>query len=669
MKRDANPTPRPSARRWVLLALLGTAALMVLAGCVQLGPRPDVRLKTPTLEMNGFTQATAQVIGSGDWELEVVPDNIAADGSIAVSPSQGNGDSTVTVTVDPTRMPRVDVGFRLKLTAKWRGPDIVVMSQYFTFSFPEVTGQAVGGPASSALGVAESAPDTLSTAAFEPSTDEALASAPVTTLMVGLGSEGLVLGQDGVVGAPLAAAKLAVASTLGNLGLAASTDSFDAARLTLVDVPTADAVRVAEALRATPGVRYVEFPRRLYPASTDPLRSQQWNLDLLGVEPMWGDAGGAGVTIAILDQGFLPSHPDLRDNVAGTYDAVRGGSDITVTRAACETHGTHVAGIAAAVANNGLGVAGVAPYARLLLVNLGDDATSDCTMSTTALVKALDYVANGGESLADVINMSLGGSGDLGNAVHDAIKAAAGLGISLVAAAGNDKYSCPDNFTTKPVSYPAAYPEVLAVAATGPDEQRACYSHMGSEMFIAAPGGTPAEMILSTIAIFDAQGRLAGPDYGTMSGTSMASPAVAGVIAMLRSADPGASAAQIADAIATTAVDKGTTGRDPEYGWGFINPAAAYNALIGTPPPPPAPVLDLMLRVPGYPDALLDADRKFTLIDALPGPLKIEVGSDDNGNGVLGESGEWYGEQTITVALGTSEPPLNLVNVVVTQVP
>jgi len=641
----------------------------MLAGCVQLGPRPDVRLVTPTLEMNGFTQATVQVIGTGDWELEVVPDDEALKGAIVASPSQGNGDASVTIIVDPTYMPRLDVGFRLKLTAHWRGPDIVVMSQSFTFSFPEVTGQAVGGPVISALGGAGSAPDALSTAAFEPSSDEALASAPITRLIVGLGQDGLVLHQDGVSGSPLAAAKLAVASTLGNLGLAVSTDSFDAANLTLVDVPTADAVRVAEALRATPGVRYVEFPRLLYPASNDPLRSQQWNLDLLGVEPMWGDAGGAGVTIAILDQGFLPSHPDLRDNVVGTYDAVTHGSNITVTKAACETHGTHVAGIAAAVANNGVGVAGVAPYAKLLLINLADQAApSGCPMTTDALVDALNYITNGGNPRAQVVNMSLGGSGDLGNGLHAAVRAAAGLGISLVAAAGNDKYSCP-SFTTNPIYYPAAYPEVLAVAATGPDEQRACYSHLGSEMFIAAPGGTPAETILSTIATFDLQGRLAGPDYGRMAGTSMASPAVAGVIAMLRSAAPGASAAQIADAISTTAVDKGDTGRDPEYGWGFINPAAAYNALIGTPPPPPAPVLDLMLRVPGYPDALLDADRKFTLIDALPGPLKIEVGSDDNGNGELGDSGEWYGTQTITVTLGTFEQPTNAVEIVVTQVP
>jgi len=226
--------------------------------------------------MNGFTRADVWVVASGDWTLEVVPDDITLEGAITASPSSGNGDGTATVMLDPSRMPRLDVGFRLKLTAKWRGPDIVRVSPPFTFSFPDVTGQAVGGPTPATLGAAIPASGA----------DEALASAPITTLTVGLVSDGLVLGQDGVVGAPLAAAKLAVASTLGNLGLAVSTDSFDAARLTLVDVPTADAVRVAEVLRATPGVRYVEFPRLLYPASNDPLRSQQWNLDLLGVEPM-----------------------------------------------------------------------------------------------------------------------------------------------------------------------------------------------------------------------------------------------------------------------------------------------------------------------------------------------------------------------------------------------
>ncbi len=667
MKRDANPTPRQAAHSRVALALLGAAVLVVLAGCFNQGPAPEVRLETPTLEMNGFTRANVTVVASDNWTLEVMPEDTTLSGAITTSITSGSGDASVTVIVDPTQLPRLDVRFKLRLVVPWDGTQIVRLSPFFTFSYPDPTGRAVGGPAPTALGTAGVVPTTLSTAAFEPAADEALASAPITTLIVGLGPQGLVLGQDGMPGAALTSAKLEVASTLANLGLATATDSFDAARLTLVDVPTADAVHVAEVLRATPGVRYVEFPRLLFPASNDPLRAQQWNLDLLGVEPMWGVAGGAGVTIAILDQGFLPSHPDLSANVVGTYDAVTGGSNITVSEQACGFHGTHVAGIAAAVTNNGVGVAGVAPYARLLLVNLADqNALSGCPMSTDAVIRAVKYVSNEGNPRAQIINMSFGNGGELGNGTHDALKAAANLGISLVAAAGNDTYACP-GFTTKPIAYPAAYPEVLAVAATGPDEQRACYSQRGSEMFIAAPGGTlvEADMILSTIATFDP----VSPNYGRQSGTSMAAPAVAGVIAMLRSAAPGATAAQVANAIATTAVDKGAPGRDPEYGYGFIDAAAAYNALIGTPPPDPEPVLDLLLRVPGYPDALLDADRMFTLIDAPSGPLTVEVGSDDNGNGILGESGEWYGQETITVTFGAFAPDANVVEVTVTQVP
>ncbi len=676
MKRDANPTTGVTARRTRpssvlprrgrrLPALLGIIALALLAGCFQSGPPPEVTLAAPNRVMHGFTQAQVQVTAPGAWTLEVLPTDTTLSGGVTTSPSGGNGAGTATVIVNAAAMPRVPVTFRLRLTATAAGKQIVRTSEEFTFSYPDVNGVVEGGP--NALGVLGGLGVSSREAPITPAStpDPRLQALETTTLIVGLEPTGVVLGIEGVSGARLDSAKLEVASALTSLGLATTSDPFDEANLTLVTVPTGSAEAAAAALRATPGVRYVDFPRLLEPASNDPLRSQQWNLDQLGVEPLWGVAGGGGVTIAVLDLGFMPHHPDLFANVLGTYDAVLGGP-IQAPVAACATHGTHVAGIAAAVTNNGEGVAGVAPYAKLLLVNLGDARLADCAMNTSTLINAIQYVTNNGAPRAEVINMSLGGASDFGSGVRDALAAAADLGISLVAAAGNtvDNGKCPP--APRPVNYPAAYPTVLAVAATDPDGTHSCYSNVGPQLFIAAPGGSLTEGVLSTVVTFPG----AIPDYGPETGTSMAAPAVAGVIAMLRSAMPTASAAQVAAAIQDSASDRGAVGRDSQYGYGFINPAGAYDALIGSPPPPPVPVTDLILRVPGYPDALLDADGIFTLLYAAPGPLTIEVGSDDNGNGILGEPGEWYGAQTIDVGFGVFAPdPGNVVNIVVALVP
>lgn len=668
MKRDGNPEPAAATARRPRFALIVLAASLALASCQQPAPPAVVRLDTPTLDLDGFTQARVQVTAPGSWTLEA----ITAPGlgfAVTTSPSSGSGPRQVTVAVDPTAMPRLeDSTFRLRLTAVDGGKELVRTSGDFTFSYPEVTGRVTGGPGPTAIGLGLTADEPLSTAASTPSSDPELASAPTTTLIVGLEPTGLVVSEAGAEVGGMAAAELRVSSTLMRLGLAVAADPFAAASLTLVTVPTDRAEAAAEALRATPGVRYVDFPRLLHPASSDPYRGLQWNLDALGVEPLWGVAGGDGVTIAILDQGFLPDHPDLAANVVGTYRASLGGGPMQAPVPVCGSHGTHVAGIAAAVTNNNVGIAGVAPYAKLLLVDLGTPQSTDCPMTSAALIKALEYVVGDGAPRAQVINMSLGADGDLGPGVRSAVRAAADAGIVLIASAGNDVAPCPAA-TTKAIAFPAAYPEVLAVAATTPAGDRACYSQSGPQMFVAAPGGALSptqDEVLSAVVTFPG----AAPDYGYMAGTSMASPAVAGVVAMLLSADPTATPARLRDAIATTATDLGAPGHDPEYGYGLIDAAGAYDALLGQPPTPPTPIEGLILRVPGYPDSALDPDGLFTLLNAAPGPLTVEAGTDDNGNGILGEPGEWYGRATVVVSFGAFGPnPGNHLTISVAQVP
>lgn len=670
----------PVAQRVRARLTLG-ALLLALVGCFDTAPQV-VELAVPVLEMNGFTRSSVTVTAPGAWTMDVLPVDPTVRGAITLSRSGGTDSMSVDVNVDATAMPRIDQAFQLRLVAKVRGGEVVRTSDTVTFSYPDVVGtvavvpEGAAGPLGVGYAAARGGTDARGRVAAlgGANADDLDApldpTAPTTTLIVGLEPRGVVLSQDGRVAGSPASPALAVATALADMGFGgAGTDAFEGANLTLVEVPTRAAAAAAAALRATPGVSYVEFPRPLYPASNDPYRHEQWNLDELAVEPLWYSASGAGTTIAVIDSGFFPAHPDLFANVVGTYDAVTGGSSVTFTN--CGAHGTHVAGIAAAVANNGEGVAGVAPHAKLLLVNVGNAAQANCAMNTAWLIKALEYVTNGGDPRAQVVNMSLGDASgaDLGSGVRAAIQATAAAGVSLVAAAGNTASgACPSGFTTQPIMYPARYPQVLAVAATRPGMTRACYSHAGPEMFVAAPGGAgpgaPGDVdqqVLSTVA---------GDGYGVMAGTSMASPAVAAVIAMLRGAVPSASASQVADAIADTALDLGDPGRDSWYGYGFVDAQGAYTQLVGEPPEPPEPVTGLLLRVPGYPDALLDADLAFTLLEAAPGPLVVEVGSDDNGNGTLGEPGEWYGTATLTVRFGLTGPdPANRVTVTVARVP
>lgn len=663
MKRSADHSTAPvagaDAGSRLAARLVVGVLLLALVGCFDTTPQ-RVELAVPVAEMNGFTRSSVAVTAPGTWALDVIPTDVTVQGAISLSRATGRGPMNVDVNVDPAAMPRLDQTFRLRLTAQVRGGQVVRTSDAITFSYPDVAGAVVVAPEGARAMEGWSAEPDWPIDASE----------PTTTLIVGLEPHGVLLGPDGRVTASRRTPESAVADTLAGIGIGrVHLDRFEAANLTLVAVPTGAAEAAAAALRATPGVSYVEFPRPLYPASNDPYRSDQWNLDELAVEPLWYSASGAGATVAIIDSGFFPAHPDLYPNIVGTHDAVTGGSSVTFTN--CGTHGTHVAGIAAAVANNGEGVAGVAPHAKLLLINVGNAAQSSCAMSTAWLIRALDYVTNGGNPRAQVVNMSLGdpSGADLGSGVRAAIQATAAAGVSLVAAAGNTANgACPAGHTTQPIMYPARYPQVMAIGATKPGMTRACYSHVGPEMFVAAPGGagpgTPATAVNQVLSAVGADG------YGLMAGTSMASPAVAGVIALLRGAMPGASASQVKDAIATTAIDLGWEGRDSWYGHGFVNAQGAFTKLAGEPPEPPEPETGLLLRVPGYPDTLLDADLAFTLLGAAPGPLAVEVGSDDNGNGILGEPGEWYGTAMLTVRFGLTAPDAdNRVTVLVARVP
>ncbi|HEY0532667.1 MAG TPA: S8 family serine peptidase, partial [Actinoplanes sp.] len=321
--------------------------------------------------------------------------------------------------------------------------------------------------------------------------------------------------------------------------------------------PAAAAILIKQAQEAKNalGVQ-IDHPIHAFeaPAGTDPLRSRQWDLAQIDGTGAWNRSTGAGAVVAVVDTGVDASHPDLAGQVLTGYDEIAqadgGNTDPN-------GHGTHVAGTIAALTGNGIGVSSIAPDVKILPVRVlradGGGYTSD---AANGIVYAADHGA-------DVINMSLGADEDDAT-VDSAIAYARSRGVVVVAAAGNERQK------GNPTSYPAADPGVIAVAATDSGDVVASYSNSGGYVDVSAPGSS----IVSTYPI-----ALNGTGYAAMSGTSMASPHVAAVAALLRSADPSLTPDQVESALESSATDLGPAGRDDDYGYGRIDAAAALAAI------------------------------------------------------------------------------------------
>jgi subtilisin family serine protease len=282
---------------------------------------------------------------------------------------------------------------------------------------------------------------------------------------------------------------------------------------------------------------------------TQPAQTLTWNIDRVDAEISWGISTGDPVKVGVIDTGIDLKHPDLQANIKGGYNAINPLKSPNDDNG----HGTHVAGIIAAL-NNSIGVVGVGPnidlYAIKVLNASGSGYLSD-------VIEGLDWARTNG---MQVVNMSLGTSQDV-QSFHDAIVRAYNAGVTIVAAAGNSGGA---------VSYPAAYPEVIAVSATDQNNQIASWSSRGPEVDLAAPGVN----IYSTYK---------GQSYATLSGTSMAAPHVSGAAALIidtkkcdLNLDGICTPAEVQQRLEQTAIDLGTPGKDYLYGSGLVD---VYNAL------------------------------------------------------------------------------------------
>jgi type VII secretion-associated serine protease mycosin len=315
-----------------------------------------------------------------------------------------------------------------------------------------------------------------------------------------------------------------------------------------------DRRETAELLDRVPNAQ-LDVPVRVAaaPTGSDPLRPQQYGLAKIKAPSAWARATGAGVTVAVIDTGVDAEHPDLAGKVLTGYDVLKGTAGGTTDG---NGHGTHVAGIIGAVTGNGAGVAGVAPDAEILPVRVfGSDGAGFMSDVAEGIVWAADHGA-------DVINLSLGSPSKL-TALTEAVTYARNKGATVVAAAGNERAD------GSPVSYPAADAGVIAVAATDANDRVTKFSNAGSYVDLAAPGSA----VLSTYPT-----ALTGGEYAAMSGTSMASPQVAGVVALLEGYRAALTPYQIEAILKASAVDLGKAGFDNDHGYGRIDAVAALAA-------------------------------------------------------------------------------------------
>ncbi|MDR2109036.1 MAG: S8 family serine peptidase [Coriobacteriales bacterium] len=325
---------------------------------------------------------------------------------------------------------------------------------------------------------------------------------------------------------------------------------------------------------------------------------RKWWLDAVNAYDAWDVQKTEGeVTVAVIDTGARLTHDDLDNTILQNlaWDAYRKqllsesvsknqisqGGDVW-------GHGTHVAGIVAAEANNNLLGAGVSYNANILPINVSYLSEGKLIISTLTIRSALDYIINNKTAYnIRVVNISLGGyaSDGVDHDLHDKIRQAYDNGILCVCAAGNDN--------TSAISYPSDWDEVISVTSIDSDFKRSSFSDHNAHKDIAAPGGFYKQSVWPESNTIFSTTRAGDSSGGYMHGTSMASPVVAGIAAMLFAANPDLTVDQAKQILYGTARDQlsndplDTPGRDDYYGWGVVDAAEAVLEAAGGGSPQP----------------------------------------------------------------------------------
>lgn len=366
-----------------------------------------------------------------------------------------------------------------------------------------------------------------------------------------------------------------------------------------IEVDTSGGRTVEDALaycRSLPEVVYAELDGAVHilgtPNDTD--FSVQWNLSLLNMPNVWNTVtGNPAVVVAVVDTGLYRSLPDFagaRTNpvhVQAGYNAITQTADTSTTSDPTASsddngHGTHVSGTIAEATNDAFEAAGMAYGVTILPVKVLDQTGSGTDSDVAAGIEwAIQQTPK-----PDVINLSLG-STQPSTTLHTALQDAYNAGVAIFAAAGNESSS--------EVDYPAAYQDVVvSVGAIGVNKELAYYSNYGTLLDVVAPGGDDSAFASSSPQYYEDwiwQETIAGYNSTTgktdytegvfgYEGTSMATPHVSALAALLKSQNASLTPAQIYARIESTADDLGAPGRDTTFGYGLIDPAAALGTTV-----------------------------------------------------------------------------------------
>ena len=341
-----------------------------------------------------------------------------------------------------------------------------------------------------------------------------------------------------------------------------------------------------KALQQEPDVEFAELDELIPPAEmtpNDPSYGSQWHLPMIQTPAAWSTTSGTpNVTIAIIDTGVDPIHPDLQSKLVpgwNFYDNNADSSDVY-------GHGTAVAGSAAASSNNGLGVASVAWGCQIMPIRISDPSGFG---SLSAMANALTWAADHGARVANISYQVTESS-----TVQSAAQYFQSKGGVVTIAAGNDA-----SFATA-----SDNPYVLTVGATTSADALAAFSTRGNNLDIAAPG-------------LNIQTTSRGSGYSSWSGTSFSAPIAAGVAALVISANPVLRGAQVQNVLKQSADDLGSTGWDSSYGWGRLNAARA---------------VDLAMRTVGSDDDIAPLVNITSLADggAIAGAVNVQTVASDN---------------------------------------
>ena len=336
-------------------------------------------------------------------------------------------------------------------------------------------------------------------------------------------------------------------------------------QISVIRIKLAPRMTVAEAIKvleefeeleyAEPnGICYMDVVIPVTPNDSD--YDSQWAPQLTGAESAWGVTTGLNsIIIAVTDTGVDGTHPDFGGKVIAGWDAYNNVSISAGADSAVDPHGTHCAGIAAAVGNNRKGMAGVAWGSKIMPIKISDDGPN-YSASDLDMAEAFIWAVDNG---ADIISCSFSGKG-YSQTMKDAVDyAVIDRGCVMVTSMGNSYIN--------ETNYPSGYQSIIAVGATDAYDKIADFSTTGSHMSVCAPGVE----IYSTL-----------PDggYDYWDGTSMACPFVAGAAALILSQNPGMSPEGVKAQLEETAVDLGSPGFDSTYGHGRVNLAAAVGVPV-----------------------------------------------------------------------------------------